>query len=403
MKLAIKSLKGEIFYIEADPTDTVLALKSKIQDDKSDYAIERQKLIFTGKVLKDTQTISELNLKESDFIVCMVSGAAAKPKPSEPAPSSAPIASQPPPSLAVAPTVTTPSVPTPIPAPTAAPTVNNESLQNLVSMGFPENESRAALLAAQGNPNLAYEFLITGIPEVATPAPSQSRTSQQIAASTGSALDKIRSHPQFNDLKQIVQQNPAALPQVLNLIGQQDPQLLAAIHENNEAFVAMMNEPISATPAQPAAAAPMGMGMGGMPSPAQLTALLSTLAPDQRAQFAQSVGMTPEQLQAFVQVMSSLPPEQLQQLGAMGGGGGGGHGHPQGNSIALTESEMQAVTRLQQLGFSQQQAVQAYLACDKNENLAANFLFDGGFDDDGAYGYEGGEGGEGDGHEDEYN
>jgi len=383
-KLAIKSLKGEIFYIEADPADTVLNLKSKIQEDKPDYAIERQKLIFTGKVLKDTQTINELNLKESDFIVCMVSGGAAKPKPAEttpapaPAPSSAPLRSQ---ATPAAPVVA--SVPAPAPA-----AVNNESLQNLVSMGFPESESRAALLAAQGNPNLAYEFLVTGIPDVA-PAPARAPPQQQ-SIPTGSALDRIRTHPQFNDLKQIVQQNPAALPQVLNLIGQQDPVLLAAIHENNDAFIAMMNEPISATP--PTAPTPSPLGAGGMPSPAQLSALLSTLGPEQRAQFAQSVGMTPEQLQAFVQVMSTLPPEQLQQLG----------GGPPPNAIALTEGEMQAVNRLTQLGFSQQQAVQAYLACDKNENLAANFLFDGGFDDDGAFGFEGAEG-DGHEHEDEYN
>jgi UV excision repair protein RAD23 len=35
------------------------------------------------------------------------------------------------------------------------------------------------------------------------------------------------------------------------------------------------------------------------------------------------------------------------------------------------------------LGFSQQQAAQAFIACDRNETLAANFLFEnGGFDDD---------------------
>merc|ERR1712086_78316 len=61
-------------------------------------------------------------------------------------------------------------------------------------------------------------------------------------------------------------------------------------------------------------------------------------------------------------------------LGGMMGGGGGSGGAPQ--VLRLTEEEMAAVNRLADMGFDRTEAAQAYLACDKNEALAANLLMD---------------------------
>jgi UV excision repair protein RAD23 len=67
--------------------------------------------------------------------------------------------------------------------------------------------------------------------------------------------------------------------------------------------------------------------------------------------------------------------------GGRGGAGGPGARQPPG-TISVTQEEMDAINRLTQLGFSKQRAAEAYFSCDKNEELAANFLFESGYEDE---------------------
>jgi UV excision repair protein RAD23 len=119
-------------------------------------------------------------------------------------------------------------------------------------------------------------------------------------ALNANSLDFLRNNPQFQQLRQVVQQQPQMLEPILQQVGQGNPQLAQMIASNPEQFLQLLAED----------------------------------ADDD----------------------APLPP------GAQ--------------SISVTEEEREAIERLCRLGFERDLVIQAYFACDKNEELAANFLFD---------------------------
>ena len=145
-----------------------------------------------------------------------------------------------------------------------------------------------------------------GVPQAAAPAVAPTYASGPVAdpaasgSGEGNTLAELRNHPHFNQLRQLVRDNPAALEGALQQIVAQSPPLLEAIRANTAEFLQMLSEPVAAP-----------------------------LAPAHGAHVAE-----------------------------------------------LSQEEAAAVQRLQGR-FSKQEAVEAYLVCDKNEEAAANFLFDG--------------------------
>mmetsp|Transcript_13448 Transcript_13448/g.18783 ORF Transcript_13448/g.18783 Transcript_13448/m.18783 type:complete len:461 (+) Transcript_13448:93-1475(+) len=440
MKLTVKTLKGEKFAVEVETSCSIGQVKTIIEGVKSELPSASMKLIHSGKVLKDDQTIEGCNVKENDFLVVMVTKAkkaAAAPKPAAaPAPAAAETPATPAPAAAAAPAAASTTVEAtpapssatsteqssnPPPAPSRPDDFPAEVVSNLTGMGFPEAEVKACLRASNGNPDIAVEFLTNGIPEAVQLQQSQPSPAAPTSSSGGGApLQALRDHPQFDALRRLVQSNPQMLQQVLTQIGQQQPELLQEINANQQQFLAMMNEPVSDAPA-PAApsssssapAAPSGGGgsssssggnpmagmLGGMADPAQMAQMLQNMSPNELNEMATMMGLTPEQLQATVRMIGQIPPDQLQEymaqamagggaggmMGGAGGGFGGAGGGPQ--VLRLNEEEMAAVDRLTEMGFDRAEAAQAFLACDKNEALAANLLMDSAGQDGGAFGF----------------
>lgn len=387
------------------------------EKEKPELPAAALKLIHSGKVLKDEDTIASCGIKPNDFLVVMVTkakkpaAAPATPAAETPKTVEAPKATEAPaePVLSTAQTPAAPAsatVATPA-APTRSDMFSQEAVDNLTAMGFPEAEVRHCLRAAQGNPDVAVEFLTNGIPD-AVSATMNATESTATPAQSSQPLQSLRNHPQLNELRHLVQSNPQMLQQVLAQIGQQQPELLQEINANQSLFLEIMNEPAAPPSASNAtssasraseSASGMGIPSDGLESPAHMAQMIQGMSPAELEQTAQMMGLSADQLRMTAQMLGQMPPEQLQQFMAQMGGGEGPGGQ---QVLRLTEEEMAAVDRLAELGFDRSEAAQAFLACDKNEALAANLLMDsmgdgggffGGNDDSGAGDDDNGDGG----------
>ncbi|XP_007424104.1 UV excision repair protein RAD23 homolog B isoform X1 [Python bivittatus] len=410
MQITLKTLQQQTFKIDIDSGETVKALKEKIESEKGKdaFPVAGQKLIYAGKILNDDTALNEYKIDEKNFVVVMVTKpkAAAAPSPTTtqqsndttttvtsttpaavpklvptptPAPAqvSVPVPTASTPAAAasesapVSATVEEKSADKPVETPAAtSPTstdsttgdtsrsnlfedatsalVTGQSYENMVteimSMGYEREQVIAALRASFNNPDRAVEYLLMGIPGdrdsqgMADPpqaastgaSPSSAVAAAAAAATTtttttttsstgGHPLEFLRNQPQFQQMRQIIQQNPSLLPALLQQIGRENPQLLQQISQHQEHFIQMLNEPVQES------------GQGG---------------------------------------------------GSGSGGGVAEAGSRHMNYIQVTPQEKEAIERLKALGFPEGLVIQAYFACEKNENLAANFLLQQNFDED---------------------
>lgn len=359
MNITMKPLKGCTFDVEVEPTASIKELKAKVAEAQPEFLVEQQKLILAGRILTDDLVVQDIGIKPGAFIVVML--AKAKPPPANAAPAeTTPVNA-----------VATPQAP-PVATSPAAPDATEQAAANVVTggaaeatiaqlcdMGFGRPEVERCLQAAFGNPDRAVEYLMAGIPDGAlapegagTPAAGTAPPAQTAPVEGGAppsampggggggatafpampamaggaparavdlppALEELRNNPQFVQLAGVLAQNPQMLQQILPTIAQNNPELVQAIAENPEAFGQLLQE---------------AAGGGAEQDPVE--AMLAAAR-------------------------------------------GGGTAQPGQTVVRLSEDELAAVQRLEVLGFDRQMCAQAYLACDKNEELAANFLFDG--------------------------
>lgn len=359
MIITLKNLQQQTFTIEIDSSQTVKDLKEKIETQKG-FPAEHQKLIYAGKILADEQPLTEYNIDEKKFIVVMVTKpkTGATPKTSEEQraegdkkeESTSSATTQPSSNPNVQDTIRAASNVQEQPA-AAAPAAGqaesallmgedyNTMVNNIMDMGYEREQVVQALRASFNNPDRAVEYLLTGIPAQLFEDPPEDppEAQEQLQDQTQDPLAFLRSQPQFQQMRQVIQQNPQLLNNLLQQIGSTNPALLQLISQNQEAFVRMLNEPESTT----------GTGARVLP--------------------ASGGGVAPAAAAA--------------SGGAVNGAGTGATAGVGSGLIQITPQDRDAIERLKALGFPEHLVVQAYFACEKNENLAANFLLSQNLDD----------------------
>ncbi|KAL9072817.1 MAG: hypothetical protein Q9161_003359 [Pseudevernia consocians] len=372
-------------------------VKEKISSEKG-WEASQQKLIYSGKILQDVNTVESYNIEEKGFIVCMISKPKAAPAassstskaPSTPAPTIAQTPAAPAPATSNT-TSNAPSTPSPAPAPAPAPAASaegasfndpsaltlgaqrDEAIANMESMGFPRAEIDRAMRAAFFNPDRA------GIPDNVQREQSQARGGAAGGARTAGT-------PGAASLPAATGNTPAA---ATSDEGDQPINLFEAAAQAGRTGGAGGARGGRTGGAGSANLAGLGAGIGaaaGAEGGAGGLGNLDFLRNNpQFQQLRQIVQTQPRMLEPILQQVGAGNPQLAQLIGEnpdqflqlLSEDTGDDTPLPPGaQEISVTEQERDAIERLCRLGFERDQVIQAYFACDKNEEMAANFLFD---------------------------
>ncbi|GAV89891.1 ubiquitin domain-containing protein/UBA domain-containing protein/XPC-binding domain-containing protein [Cephalotus follicularis] len=379
MKVFVRTLKGNSFDIQVNPQDTVVDVKKIIEtiQGANVYPAAQQMLIYQGNVLRDSSTLEENKVAENSFIVIMLSktksssgegsttSVAPTVKTSAPptAPTPSSTATQAPLAPSASPALAPATAPTPVSSVNtgsgsdvygqAAPNllaVNNldGAVQQILDIGegtWDRDTVIRALRAAYNNPGRAVEYLYSGIPEQAE-VPPVARV-----PGGGQTANPPAQPPQPTQPPPVLSSGPNANP--LDLFPQGLPNMGSGATgartldflRNSHQFQALR----TMVQANPQILQPMLQELGKQ-NP-QLTRLIQ----EHQADFLSLINEHVEGGEGNIlgQLVEAMP-----------------------QAITVTPEEREAIERLEAMGFNRAIVLEVFFACNKNEELAANYLLD---------------------------
>ncbi|RNF24167.1 putative UV excision repair RAD23-like protein [Trypanosoma cruzi] len=356
MKIILRSIVGSEQVREVTPDTNVETVKKFLEDE---YNTDSLRLCYNGAIPENSKTMTELGVKEN--AVFIIAGnkrnknkPQAKPATSVPPPQAKTNSSFEPTSVGhgqgegaiTEPTtsgaggapggITEPRQGAEPPPSEEAPSqglalhgVDPTLVDNIIAMGFEDREQVAlALRAAYMNPDRAVEFLCTGIPSdvlqrMNEPAINPSASSERMSSLT----DRLTSHMRQDDSDSALYNALMQIPQF--------GEIRSIVQANPES--------------------------------------LPTVVQQLRIHHPEVIGLIQQDLEGFLRIMGN--PGQTEFTTSTGDGG---DVPPDSVSIPLREEERVAIQRLVELGggaWTEEDAIEAYRACEESEEAAAHLLF----------------------------
>ena len=325
MSLTVKNLKNKTFQVEIGDAITVSQLKENILKINDEYPIDKCKLIFNGKILKDDDNLEQCNIKDGCMIIIMKSPNKVKKE--------NPIVIE--------------KKNNEISPPVQSPPENsqNDVINSLTNMGFTLEQSKNALQKSNGDVNTAIgillgnsEFNQNAYDQPNTPVTMPQNMPQPSIQMPQGPQDMPGLVPEINaqNIQQLFQ-DPFMMQNMIQMAAQADPQMAQQLQQNPELIQQMLQNPeIMNSIIQ------------------QTTNMMNTNYDDEQFE---------------VEVPSNEYNQLAQQMNIPNNVIG----------VQLTEQENSDINELVQMGFPKNMVMQAYLSSGKQKEHAINLLVDGVF------------------------
>mmetsp|Transcript_50542 Transcript_50542/g.57958 ORF Transcript_50542/g.57958 Transcript_50542/m.57958 type:complete len:397 (+) Transcript_50542:74-1264(+) len=331
MKVKVKTLQGKHFEIETQLDEKVLEVKQKIEA-VNGFDANCQRLIYNGKLMENDASVGSYNIKEGAFIVSMVVSKPAQSSSSNVVGSGSVDGDQENDENAGESMQINAHHDEEVEDEESdgeedqEPT--EEAITALTDMGFPRDNAIQALRMT-GSVAQSAEILASGVP--------LDNIVDLIGFHHGEVDDDDEEHSMDSDMQMNFD------PSTSNVSGS-NPLAFLQSHPLFEQIRSLIRQ-----------------------DPSTLPSLLENL----RESDPELYQLIADNRDAVNELLYSDQASGAANTGSVG---------LEGYALTMTPEDHEAVTRLEGLGFNRNAVVEAYFTCDKNEEMAANYLFDHGQD-----------------------